>query len=53
MAENEYAKGEKKLRKFDSFTRLSFVCLETINNKFETISHNLMENKKDVEMSEK
>ena len=42
---------ERKLGKFDSFTRLSFVW--TIINKFERLLHNLMENKKDAGMSDK
>ena len=42
---------ERKLGKFDSFTRLSFVW--NIINKFERLLHNLMENKKDAGMSDK
>ena len=45
-------KGREKTKKV-RFIYKTFICLETINNKFETISHNLMENKKDAEMSEK
>ena len=52
MAENEYKKSERKLRKFVSFTRLSLVSRPLLN-KFERLSHNLMENIKDAGMSDK
>ena len=38
---------ERKLRKFDLLTRL-LICLESIVNNFERLSHNLMENKKEA-----
>ena len=52
MAENEYTKSERKLRKFVSFTRLSFVSRPLLI-KFERLLHNLMENIKDAGMSDK
>ena len=50
MAENEYTKREKtgEVR----FISRTFICLETIINKFERLSPNLMENKKEAGMSE-
>ena len=51
MAKNEYTKGEKtgEVR----FIYKTFICLENIINKFEKLSHNLMENKKEAGMSDK
>ena len=51
MAKNEYTKKDKtgEVR----FIYKTFICLETINNKFEKLSHNLMENKKNAGMSDK
>ena len=50
MAKNEYIKSEKtgEVR----FIYKTFICLENIN-KFERLSHNLMENKKESGMSDK
>ena len=44
MAQNEYTKREKtgEVR----FIWKTFICFEDIINKFERLSHNLMENKK-------
>ena len=52
MAKNEYTKSERKLRKFVSFTRLSFVSRPLIIN-LKRLSHNLTENIKDAGMSDK
>ena len=51
MAENEYTKRKKtgEVR----FIFKTVICLETIINKIERLSHNLMENKKEAEMSDK
>ena len=51
MAQNEYTKREKtgKVR----FIYKTFIYLETIINKFERLSHNLKENKKEAGMSDK
>ena len=51
MAKNEYTKREKTgaVR----FFYKTFICLENIINKFERLSHNLMENKKEAGMSDK
>ena len=51
MAKNEYTKKEKtgEVR----FIYITFICLETIINKFERLSGNLMENKKEAGMSDK
>ena len=51
MAENEYTKREKtgEVR----IIYKTFICLKTIFNKLERLSHNLMENKNDVGMSDK
>ena len=51
MARNEYTKREKtgEVR----FIYKTFICLENIINKFERLSHNLMENKKEAGMSDK
>ena len=51
MAENEYTKREKtgEVR----FIYKTFIRLETIINKFERFSHNLIENKKEAGMSDK
>ena len=35
------------------FIYKTFICLETISNKFERLSHNFIENKKDTGMSDK
>ena len=44
MAENEYTKREKTREV--RFIYKTFICLETIINKFERLSLNLMEKKK-------
>ena len=51
MAKNEYTNREKagKVR----FVYKTFICLKNIINKFERLSHNLMENKKEAGMSDK
>ena len=51
MTKNEYTKREKNGEV--SFTYKTFICLENIINKFERLSHNLMENKKEAGMSDK
>ena len=57
MAENEYTKKEKTgevqfiYKTYKTYK--TFICLETIINKFERLSHNLMENKKDAGMGDK
>ena len=51
MAKNEVTKRQKtgEVR----FFYKTFICLENIVNKFERLSHNLMENKKEEGMSDK
>ena len=51
MAKNEYTKREKtgEVRFIDK----TFICLGSIINKFERLSHKLIENKKDAGMSDK
>ena len=51
MANNEYTKREKagEFR----FIYKTFICLENIINKFERLSHNFMENKKEAGTSDK
>ena len=51
MAENEYTKREKTGKV--QFIYKTFIYLETIINKFERLSHNLRENKKEAGMSDK
>ena len=51
MVKNEYTIREKtgEIR----FIYKTFICSENTINKFERLSHNLMENKKEVGMSDK
>ena len=51
MGENEYRKREKteEIR----FIYKTFICLETITNKFERLPRNMVENEKDAGMSDK
>ena len=51
MGENEYRKREKteEIR----FIYKTFICLETITNKFESLPRNMVENEKDAGMSDK
>ena len=51
MTENKYTKREKTGEV--QFIYKTFICLTTIFNKFERLSHNLIENKKDAGMSHK
>ena len=51
MAENKYTKREKTGEIW--FICKTFICLDIRINKFESLSHNLMENKKDAGMSGK
>ena len=46
IAENDYTKSERKLGKV-RFIYKTIICFETTTNKFERLSHNLMENIKD------
>ena len=51
MTENKYTKREKTGEV--QFIYKTFICLKTIFNKLERLSHNLIENKKDAGMSHK
>ena len=51
IAKNEYTKREKIGEV--QFIYKTFICLENIINKFERLSHNVMENKKEAVMSDK
>ena len=53
MAENKYTKREREKTREVRFIYKTFICLETIINKFERLSHNLMEDEKDAGMSDK
>ena len=57
MAENKYTKrwktGEVRFIYKTYKTYKTFICLETIIDKVERLSHNLMENKKNAGMSDK